>query len=86
VPEVRLAAQNGAGVGQAAPIRTQQVYYPAAGFVEVPLFRRESLRAGIRLDGPCLIEEIASTTVVPPQAQVEVDPFGCLIVTWEKSS
>lgn len=85
VPEVRLAAQNGSGAAQPAPIRRQQVYYPAAGFVEASVYRREALQAGQRLDGPCLIEEIASTAVVPPQAQVEVDAFGCLIVTWEKS-
>lgn len=86
VPEVRLAAHNGGGAAQAAPIRRQQVYFPAAGFAEVPVYRREALHAGTRLDGPCLIEERASTTVVTPSARVEVDPFGCLIITWERSS
>lgn len=85
VPEVRLSAHNGASAGEATPIRMPQVYLDV-GFVETPLYRRETLHAGLQLAGPCLIEERASTTVVTPSAQVEVDAFGCLIITWERSS
>ncbi len=35
---------------------------------------------GHRLDGPAVIEEFGSTTVVFPGQQVEVDPHGILIV------
>ena len=39
-----------------------------------------SLAAGFRLDGPAVIEEFGSTTVVFPGQDVEVDPHGILIV------
>jgi len=46
--------------------------------VDTPTFERTKLVAGNRIDGPALIEEHASTTVVFPQDKVEVDAFGNL--------
>ena len=43
-----------------------------------PAFRRDALRAGNRIDGPALIEEHASTTVVMPGDRLRVDDFGNL--------
>ena len=39
-----------------------------------------SLAAGARLDGPAVVEEFGSTTVVFPGQPLEVDPHGILIV------
>jgi N-methylhydantoinase A len=36
--------------------------------------------AGNRIEGPALIEEHASTTVVLPGAVAEVDAFGNLVI------
>ena len=41
---------------------------------------RASLPAGFRLDGPAVIEEFGSTTVVFPGQRLEVDAHGILIV------
>ena len=46
--------------------------------VETPTYDRARLAAGNRIDGPALIEEHASTTVVQPGDKVEVDAFGNL--------
>ena len=54
------------------------VYFTGAGFVETKVFARAALNAGNRIDGPALIEEYGSTTVVPPGASVVVDSFGNL--------
>jgi N-methylhydantoinase A len=45
-----------------------------------PTFARDRLRPGHRLVGPALIEEHATTTVVPPGASLEVDRFGHLVI------
>jgi len=63
----------------AACIEVRPVYF-TDGFVETPVYARAALRAGNRLSGPVLIEEHASTTVVPPAASVEVDDFGNLLI------
>ncbi|HEY1543153.1 MAG TPA: hydantoinase/oxoprolinase family protein [Xanthobacteraceae bacterium] len=49
-------------------------------FIDTPTFARAHLLAGNRIEGPALIEEHASTTVVLPGASVEVDQFGNLLI------
>lgn len=61
---------------------TRQAYFQAAGgFVETPTFARTKLLAKNRIDGPALIEEHASTTVVLPGDSVEVDAIGNLVIS-----
>ena len=55
------------------------VYFGSA-FVETPLFDRAELPAGGRVNGPAIVEEFGSTTVVFPGQFVEVDPHGILII------
>ena len=54
------------------------VYFSGVGTVETATYDRNKLTAGNRIEGPALIEEYASTTVVGPQDKVEVDTFGNL--------
>ena len=53
------------------------------GFVETPVYARHRLEAGRRIAGPALIEEAELTAVIGPRADVEVDPFGNLIMRLE---
>ncbi len=46
--------------------------------VPTPTFARDELRAGNRIDGPALVEEHASTTVVLPGDRLQVDGHGNL--------
>ena len=48
------------------------------GRFDVPIFRREDLKAGHRIDGPAVIEEPASVTVIGPGQDVRVGVFGQL--------
>jgi N-methylhydantoinase A len=68
--------------GEAPPktaLRTQKpVYFRHYGFVATPVYRRAALLAGNRIDGPALIEEHASTTVVQPGDKLTVDELGNL--------
>ncbi len=49
-------------------------YFPeAGGYVQTPVYDRYSLRAGMSFDGPAVIEERESTTVVGPRARISVD-------------
>ena len=47
-------------------------------FVDVPVFRRESLSPEARLPGPALVVERQTTTVVTPGARFGLDAFGNL--------
>ena len=48
---------------------------------ETPVLLRERLASEIRHDGPVVIEEPSSTTVVPPQHTLTVDELGNLLIT-----
>jgi len=53
----------------------------ADGPRETAIYDRAALPAGYRLEGPAIIEEFGSTTVVFPEQALTVDPHGILIIT-----
>ena len=57
------------------------VFFRHHGFIPTPVFRRAGLLAGNRIQGPALIEEHASTTVVQPGDALIVDELGNLQIT-----
>ena len=57
------------------------LWFEADGALDCPIFRRDALPGGARLDGPAVIEEVDSTTVVFPGDRVEVHPGGSLVLT-----
>ena len=59
----------------------RKVYFAELGkAVATPTFSRDELRSGNRIDGPALIEEYASTTVLLPGDKLRVDEFGNLVI------
>jgi N-methylhydantoinase A len=55
------------------------VYYDGQ-WIDTPLYDRAILPAGHRLEGPCIVEEFGSTTVVWPNQWLEVNPHGIMLV------
>jgi N-methylhydantoinase A len=64
--DLAAAATTAAAEGRPNPLASRPVAFRGAGFVPTPIYRRESLPAGFTLDGPAVIEEPDSTTVVHP--------------------
>jgi len=50
------------------------------GTFETPVVSRAALQPGERRDGPVVVEQEDTTTVIPPSAAVEVHPTGSLLV------
>ena len=46
---------------------------------QTPIFDRDKLPTGYSVQGPALIEEGGSTTVIPPGWSVALDDIGCLV-------
>jgi len=67
------------GIGAAPQPRSRPVYFNGV-FRDTPVYQRATLPAGFRLDGPAVVEEFGSTTVVFPGQRLIVDPHGILIV------
>ena len=57
------------------------VFNPEAGAVLTPVYRRESLSSSFKANGPAIIEEAESTTIVLPNWSARVDVNGCLVLT-----
>jgi N-methylhydantoinase A len=63
--------------GKGMPIATRSVFFTELdAFTETSIYRRSDLPIGFRVEGPTLIEEYGSTTVVGPFDQVEVGSLG----------
>ncbi|SPD73585.1 5-oxoprolinase (ATP-hydrolyzing) (fragment) [uncultured Desulfobacterium sp.] len=45
---------------------------------------REMLKAGNRIDGPAIVTEYSSTTVIPPFAWARVDEYGNIVITFRR--
>ncbi len=71
--------QLAGGAGVPPQYTSRPVYFDGA-FRDTPVYQRETLPPGLRLEGPLVIEEFGSTTVVFPSQSVEVDPHGILII------
>lgn len=59
----------------------RDVYWrEVAGWVKTPVFQREGLSTGDEFEGPAIVEQLDSTTLVPPSAQARVDEYGNLVL------
>jgi N-methylhydantoinase A len=82
-PEVRLP-EHRPGTRDVAEARKpdRPVYFPETrGYGRCPVYDRRRLPVGARLEGPGVVEEPESTTVLPPGTTAEVDPWANLIVS-----
>ena len=71
--------------GNPVPKSSRAVYF-GTRFQDTPVYDRTLLPSGGRVDGPAVVEEFGSTTVVFPGQYVEVDPHGILVIRPSKHS
>lgn len=64
-----------------APLSERPVCFAESGFITTPIYHRERLSAGSRLEGPAVIEEVDSTTLVHPGQRLSVDDYGVIALT-----
>ncbi|MDE2167577.1 MAG: hydantoinase/oxoprolinase family protein, partial [Alphaproteobacteria bacterium] len=70
---------GGAATLDSAVIRRSQVEFGVlGGRLDTPNYDRDRLPIGSRIEGPALVQEYASTTVVAPSDRLTVDRFGNL--------
>lgn len=75
-PEIGAASLDDAHKG------TREAYFPTAEeYVETDVYDREKLGAGVSFSGPAIVEQMDSTTVVPPNAEAAVEKTGNVLIT-----
>lgn len=67
---------------EATPKGRRQAYFEEyKGFVDTPLYERGALVPGQKLEGPAIVEQADTTTVIYPKQVAEVDKWGNLTMT-----
>ena len=85
-PDLAALAPN-RQAGAEVQVRQRQVYFGSArGFVDTKVYRREQLPAGYTANGPALIEEYGSTTVLGPTDRFEIGRLGEIRVSLGRDS
>jgi N-methylhydantoinase A len=82
IPKPRIKAFQKA-TASARPHETRQAYFSASDACDVPVFRRPDLLPGMWIEGPAIIEEKTSTTVLYPRQRTQVDAYLNLEVELE---
>ncbi len=58
------------------PASVREVYFGETGWITTPIYDRDLLPAGATFDGPAIVDQLDSTTVVPPRTTAEIDGWG----------
>jgi N-methylhydantoinase A len=80
-PTGELKETTETGTADEARIGSRRVHFAeAGGWIESQIYNRERLKRGVAFDGPAIVEQADSTSVVPPGARVEVDGYRNLVM------
>jgi N-methylhydantoinase A len=74
--------QMGKGLDAAKALKGErEVWFTeTGGYVPTRIYERERLAAGLSIEGPAIVEEWTSTTVVHPAQVLEADSYGNLVL------
>ena len=80
-PTLREIGKTSGGVDSARRT-TRSVYFAESkGFVDCPVYDRYKLSSGDVLQGPAIIEEMDSTTIIHPEYKGDVDRYGNIFLS-----
>ncbi len=82
-PRLRKLAEAKGSVDRANKGKREVYFAKAGGMVACDLYDRGKLLFGDRVEGPAIIEQMDTTTVLPPDAALLVDLYGNLEITVE---
>lgn len=72
---------SGNNAARSKPVPKRRVWVGAWGrYEDVPVFQREGLAVGTRIEGPALVQEASTTLVLPANAKLLVHETGSLVI------
>ena len=75
VPKAELMRHATNGAGTEAEGSRMVDFDEVEGAVETPIYSHDGLPAGVTIEGPAIVEQLDSTTVIPPGVRAEVDEW-----------
>jgi N-methylhydantoinase A len=67
--------------GPATEKERRRVYFKNGGWTDTGIYERASLGQGAQIEGPAVVEEPTSTTLVYPGHRLRVDEYGNFLIT-----
>jgi N-methylhydantoinase A len=61
----------------------REVIFENLGKLNTKVFLRNKLNAGSKIQGPAIIEEITTSTIVYPEMEAEIDKYGNIVINTE---
>lgn len=82
VPKVEIKRQEWSGKSSEHALKDRrEVYFEEfGGFVQTPVYDRSKLKYGNTVEGPAILEEVTTTTVVFPGSIASIDPYGNVVI------
>lgn len=62
-------------------LKGQRTVFFEKGHLSCPIYERRWLKPGSQIDGPAVVEQVGSTTLLCPRQSARVDVYGNLIIT-----
>jgi len=78
-PEIKRAEISSERIPEGALLEVRKVYFEGK-WLDTPVYDREKLLPGNRINGTAIVVEYSSTTVIPPFAKAFVDEFRNLVI------
>ncbi len=75
VPKAELMRHAANGAKAVAESARMVDFDEVEGAVETPIYSHDGLPAGVTIEGPAIVEQLDSTTVIPPGVRAEVDEW-----------
>jgi len=83
-PEVQLPLGEEKGENpKKAEKFARDVYFYPEGYLDTKVYDREKLESGNIINGPAIIEETISSTLIPPGATAAIDKYFNIIINWK---
>jgi N-methylhydantoinase A len=83
VDKVALPEIEAANGSSARPFEQRAVRLAGEQHAAVPAYRRDGLLAGHAVEGPAIVDQLDSTTLVFPGQRAEVDRYGNLVIAMD---
>ena len=86
IPKPRFKKEKEGNRKPARGLKGKRKVFVQGKYVSLPIYERDLLRPGDKIQGPAIIEQMDSTTFLSNGRQAQVDPYLNLIVTVGKRS
>jgi N-methylhydantoinase A len=76
IPKPAWVKDEAVSADAAYALKETRLVYFKGGWRGTPVYAREAMRAGNRVQGPAIVEAVDTTVLVPPQMALTIDEYG----------